>query len=459
MEQRQHSLDALRGIAILLMVLSGSIAFGILPAWMYHAQVPPPAHVFNPDLPGISWVDLVFPFFLFSMGAAFPLSLEKKLNTLAWYQLGFQLVQRYFLLVLFALLTMHLRLLSREDTEGLFMAMGGFVLLFFIHADLTKNDRLNMGLKCLAILIAILFLGFYPFKNGFSFSSIDIIILVLANMALFGSVIWCLTRNQPLVRVAVLPLVMAVFLASKQEGSWNAALFNWSPLPAFYKFYYLKYLFIILPGTFAGEWLKENSKLSEAKPAKEPVWLQGMLVILPAAIILTNLVCLFGRYLLPNLFISLVLSVLLLYLCAKPADIRQRDFYLKLSKSGVYLLVLGLFFEAYEGGIKKDFSTYSYYFVCTGLAFLALMSLIILERSGGFHRAIRFLADNGRNPMIAYTAGNLLLIPALKLTGMEAWLDKLTGNMFAGIMRGLIFTGLVSLITLFFSRKRLYWKT
>jgi predicted acyltransferase len=67
MKQRLESLDALRGFAILTMVLSGSIAFGgVLPGWMYHAQVPPPKHVFDPTHPGITWVDLVFPFFLFS---------------------------------------------------------------------------------------------------------------------------------------------------------------------------------------------------------------------------------------------------------------------------------------------------------------------------------------------------------------------------------------------------------
>ncbi|MBP1593213.1 MAG: hypothetical protein H6Q12_231, partial [Bacteroidetes bacterium] len=65
MNKRAYALDALRGYAIISMVLSGAIVFGILPGWMYHAQEQPPTHVFNPDLPGITWVDLVFPFFLF----------------------------------------------------------------------------------------------------------------------------------------------------------------------------------------------------------------------------------------------------------------------------------------------------------------------------------------------------------------------------------------------------------
>ena len=58
---RAHALDALRGFAILTMVLSGVIPYKVLPSWMYHAQIPPPSHQFNPDLPGLTWVDLVFP--------------------------------------------------------------------------------------------------------------------------------------------------------------------------------------------------------------------------------------------------------------------------------------------------------------------------------------------------------------------------------------------------------------
>ena len=52
MTKRADALDALRGFAIITMILSGSIPFGgpaALPGWMYHAQLPPPDFVFNPD--------------------------------------------------------------------------------------------------------------------------------------------------------------------------------------------------------------------------------------------------------------------------------------------------------------------------------------------------------------------------------------------------------------------------
>ena len=37
-QKRALSLDAFRGYSILTMVLSSGIVFGVLPAWMYHAQ-------------------------------------------------------------------------------------------------------------------------------------------------------------------------------------------------------------------------------------------------------------------------------------------------------------------------------------------------------------------------------------------------------------------------------------
>lgn len=53
MNNRSFALDALRGYAILTMVLSATISFHILPGWMYHAQTPPPDHAFNPTVPGL----------------------------------------------------------------------------------------------------------------------------------------------------------------------------------------------------------------------------------------------------------------------------------------------------------------------------------------------------------------------------------------------------------------------
>ena len=121
--------------------------------------------------------------------------------------------------------------------------------------------------------------------------------------------------------------------------------------------------------------------------------------------------------------------------------------------------MLGLVFEAYQGGVKKDSSTYSYYFVTTGLAFYVVCSLLLMENMNKFMKPIRFFAMNGKNPMVAYTAGNLILIPLLNITGSNHWLDSMDTTAYGGFLRGIIFTGIVSLVTVLFSHWRWYWKT
>ena len=45
MNNRAYALDALRGYAIITMVLSATIVTQVLPGWMSHAQTPPPDHI------------------------------------------------------------------------------------------------------------------------------------------------------------------------------------------------------------------------------------------------------------------------------------------------------------------------------------------------------------------------------------------------------------------------------
>jgi predicted acyltransferase len=456
--QRSDSLDALRGIAILLMILSGSIAFGgVLPAWMYHAQVPPPAHTFNPEIPGITWVDLVFPFFLFSMGAAIPLALRKwegkpAANINVWWIAA----RRFLLLTWFALFIYHMRAWVISETPTVLhylLSIGAFVLLFFqLYKPVSdKYSKLFLGLQIVAYVVSAMLMIFIPFHNGkgFLFEKSDIIILVLANMAFFGTIIWWYTKNNPLLRLGLLPVIMAIFLGSKTIESWNEVVFNWSPLPWMYKFYYLKYLFIIIPGTLAGEYMlkKNNDQIEPSKHFSASALLFTSMVI--------NVVLLFSRHLVLNLFISMVIMGLVYNLLKK----QKQSLAFNLFSAGSYLLLLGLCFEAYEGGIKKDSSTYSYYFVCSGLAFYLLAFFYSWQYSKVGKKINYYLATNGKNPMVAYVAGNLLLTPILFLTNTKQYLDLLNANVWTGFMKGVIFTGIISLITYGFTKQKWFWKT
>lgn len=458
-QQRITSLDALRGLAILLMVLSGSIAFGdVMPAWMYHAQVPPPLHIFDPNIPGVTWVDLVFPFFLFSMGAAIPLALSKKLAKNGVIATILQVAKRYVLLLFFAIFTYHSRAWVISSAPGLvenLLSIGCFVLLFLMFAQTTFESAKFATLRqVVAFVIGLGFLYFYPFKNnGFNINNSDIIIVVLANMALFGSLIWVFTKDKPWFRLAILPLIMAVFLSGKAQDNWVNSLYNWTPLPWAYTFYYLKYLFIIIPGTFAGEWiLSAINSSSKIKASKTTL----SIALIGVLIVCFNTALLFSRQLLVNVSSTIYFAFIILFLirkCSIPAA------YQKIVQLGLFLLILGLFFEPYEGGIKKDPSTYSYYFICSGMALLLIFSFLLLEAGGYLKKIFIWMAKVGQNPMIAYTTGNLLLIPLLSISNLEQTLNLLNQNPWLGLSRGLIFTGVVALITVFFTNRRIFWKT
>ncbi|RPE10015.1 DUF5009 domain-containing protein [Chitinophaga lutea] len=445
---RSNSLDALRGFAILAMVLSSSIAFGILPGWMYHAQTPPPSHGFNPALPGITWVDLVFPFFLFSMGAAIPLALQRKIREhVPPPRLLWQVMQRFGLLMLFAVFTLHARAWVQAKpatAKEHLISIACFGVLCFMFVRMKQ-----IWPKLLAYTAAI---GFLVYRHADVYKS-DIIIVVLANMALFGTVIWYLTRQKPLWRLGVLPFVAAVLIAGQTPGSWAEAVFNWSPLPWAYKFYYLKYLFIIIPGTFAGEWLQQP--VAQPAGADRRNWL--LIAAGTLTLVLVNVIFLFNRQLVLNLGLSVATGTVMLVLCRnmKVAVLPWKNYL----QAGIYLLWLGLFLDCTEGGIKKDPSTYSYYFVTAGLAFLVILGFCVLEFYGYASRLIGWLAKNGRNPMVAYVAGNLLLLPVLHLTGAIRLFSAMENNVWLGVLRGLLFTGIVSLITIFFVSRKWFWKT
>lgn len=445
---RDESLDALRGLAVLGMVLSGSLAFGdSLPGWMFHAQVPPPLHRFDPGRAGISWVDLVFPFFLFSMGAALPLALRRAGRAaIVWTAL-----RRFALLLYFALFTQHMKawvLAATPDWRAQVLSMAAFLLLGLQLAPA------RMALKALAWFAAAGLLIALPFADGrgFSVGRSDIILLVLANMALFGTLLYGFTRHAPLLRLAVLPLLAAVLLAGGVPGSWTQGLLNFTPAPWAYKLYYLKYLFIIVPGMFAGEWLRRVPTAAAPAGPVPKGWLTGWLAL---ALIIGNVSLLYAREVEVNLALSLVQLAALCWCTRRDGDALERRFV----AAGAGLLLLGLACEPLQGGIHKDPSTFSYYFVCSGLAFFAMLALRRAGTHAAGRRLLAYLAEHGRNPLLAYVAGALLVLPLLRLTGLhEAW-SGLQGHAALGLLKGLVFTAAVSLLTLCCNRRGWVWKS
>lgn len=467
---RAESLDALRGFAIFMMVLSGAICAEVLPAWMSHAQVPP-GQGFVPAIPGITWVDLVFPFFLFSMGAAFPFStglrLERGERRL---RLSLNALWRGIKLAFFAIFIANVNpwALSHaaETPETPFMwamTLLAFALLFpmFLRLPGRPSRAVRIAVQAGGIIagIAQMWLLSLYYGKPFDLYRSNIIILVLANMAVFGTIIYILTFKKPLARIAVLPPLMAILLCSDADGSWQQAVFNWSPAPWLYRFMFLKYLFIIIPGTIAGEYLRKWITGAGATSAARKDYPTALILIIAVALLVVNLVCLFGRHLVLNLFVSSALVIAAVVIGSRLPD--DRSVILNLVKAGGYLLVTGLFFEAFQGAIRKDPSTFSYYFVTAGLAFYCLAAFVITCDIYKWHKALAPLTMSGKNPMIAYVATSMFTLPLLDLCHIG---DNFVRAYFAqtpllGFVHGFVLTAIACMIAMFFTRIKWFWRT
>lgn len=588
---RAHALDALRGYAIITMVLSAMEAFSVLPRWMYHAQVPPPDHVFDPTIYGITWVDIIFPFFLFSMGAAIPLSLGRQhAKGESIMKLTWKTVQRWVKLTFFAIFIIHaFPFMLGYEQEWMRYAMPIFffilLCLMFMPNPFGLSPYKARTIAWSAYLVAVGFMLLQPYAGGapFRLTDSDCIMLILANVSLTGSIIYLLTIGHHLRRLALLPFLVALFMAAHTANSWPAQLIHTSWLPWLYLPAYQEYLLIIIPGTVAGEWIaqwlekmkandtskglvdnyqKKNEAVLEngnplkggrgavlengngvkndekavlengnpLKGRKEAVLENGNKVkndektvlenenkvrtrseemkdkenalalpvaLLSSALIVVNVVLLFGRHLVANLVATMVLTALTAWLlrsrreagttgveaakqraasrdassqeAAKQEVYNQKSssapasptlhFWQRLSSAGAYLLLLGLCLESYEGGIRKDDVTLSYLFVTCGLAFYALLLLTVVCD----HWHVRWLCAPlemvGKNPMVAYVSASMVIIPVLILTHIYPYIDALSSQPLTGFLKGVLLTALCMALTAWFTHKRWFWKT
>lgn len=476
-DNRFYSLDALRGIAILLMIFSGTIPFGgVLPAWMYHAQVPPPAHKFDPTIPGITWVDLVFPFFLFAMGAAFPFAYSKRIQSgMSKIKIVGQIFSRGFLLAFFAIVLQHFKPYAMAPQPGWYqwsMALVGFLLMFVFFYKYPDNfdKKFSLALKAASFVAIIFILSQLTYQKGdiiegFKLQRSDIIILVLANVAVSGAIIWLFTKDNFLPRLAVLAFLLACRLTYNIPNSPASYLWNFNSIFGFkinwlYQFYFHQYLFIVIPGSIFGDIAyKKLSTLTNEFKFENNAYKFKLLAFafLSFVIIVSNVIFLFTRDLLVNLFLSLAIIISLHALLYKDNS-ELGKFFRELLSWASFWLLLGLFFEAYEGGIKKDKSTLSYYFVTSGLAIFCLNWLIIIidvfKKRFGFMTIIR----SGQNPMIAYIGVSHIIQPILGLTGLTI-IYEYTKTAVLGLIRGAIITWLDALIASLLAKSKIFWRT
>lgn len=462
MNSRALSLDILRALAIIGMIVSGNIAWNPeLSPWFFHAQTPPPDFSFNPTIPGITWVDLVFPFFLFSLGAALPFALGRRLDGgESRRSVLLSALQRGVLLAFFAILLGNSKIWNLAEVVSsvpLRVAMtlgvwGGFFLLFIRLKSLSSRANRLLNLGGAALCVGMMFL-YEACGVGFSIYRSDIIILVLAAIALTTSVIWVLTRRNLPLRIVLFLLLAMLKIGAAFPDTWQADVWNFSPATWLFKFRYLEYLLIALPGTVAGEllleWRARTQNPDEAKPDAR-LW---PVAVLGVAVVLVNLLLLFYRELTWNISLTLLLGASMLALLSR-AGMEKDAPVRRLLLLGLLLVLLGLCVEPLQGGIKKDHATLSFHWVTSGMAALMLVFLEMCVRQFRIRRGL--LCACGQNPMIAYTAASYVVLPVLSLFIPWLWGGySVTG----AVVRGFSIALLAMLFTSLFTRRKLFWRT
>jgi len=490
MKGRAVSIDALRGLAIIGMVLSGTISRNPdLPGWLFHAQVGPPEFSFNPQQPGITWVDLVFPFFLFAMGLAFPFSLNRMMEKgHARSAIARKIILRTLKLFMFAVLLGHLSPYHYPTNLGIWrwvmglLAFAGFFLSFCVFPQWPGRRKLlnTSGYLLLAVLVVI---RVSVLNQPFSLYKHDIIILVLANMALFGALIWWLTRSNWYLRLGILGLYLGLRLSHGQEGTWQHAFWEFNFMEGlvalvppmkeglqalgaetvqsvFYHANYLKYLFIVLPASILGDALYQRIQQKETEDTNaSDRRLHYLLMAIALLAVVINLVGLYHRWTQGNFFLNILLGGVMIYIAIRPR-LRIDPLLKPIILWSVFWVILGLAFEAYEGGIRKDHATMSYFFVTAGISGYVLMAFRILFNNINRSYLFYFIQSIGKNPMVGYVAVAYAVAPVLALLQVLPFINEWHQQWsWLGVARGLLLTTLMILMTHWTVKRKLFWKT
>lgn len=476
---RLRALDILRGVAILLMCLSGRVPFGelALPAWMYHAQNPPPSGALNTAIAGYTWVDLVFPMFLFSMGVAIPIALSGRMaRGLSGWRVGLGALGRMGALLAFAIYFQHVTpgvFTNGTATTRALVALLAFAIPFAVYTRLPDGwpAAWRWGLRAAGIAAAAALLASLTYRElrgttAFSLYRSNIILVVLANMAFFGSVGWMLTRGNTVARLALMGVLTAALLAAVVPGSWLAPIvappFLGQSLAWAYNFTFLKYLLIVLAATLTGErllvWVRERPAAGDAL---DRTGLLALASLLLAAVVFAH-VGLQARWTMATPFGLAVLMGAAWWLCPAPTTSDGRLLRWLHAWSMVWMLI-GLLCEPVDGGIKKSPAgtpyNFSYYFVSLALSQMCLMMLVITADLLGWRRGFGALNATGQNPMLAYLGINNLVEPLFTLTGLNALAPRVLTTPWAMGAFALAKTVVLALLTALFTRWRLVWRS
>ncbi len=450
MENRLNEIDLLRGLAVIGMIFSGILPFnGSLPAWMYHAQVPPPKHIFDPAIPGLTWVDLVFPFFLFSMGAVIPAIIPANLEKIGIKNTFFQLFKRFVLLLSLAVISFNFAPLRNIGAENMADLAGiatyaALFLIFCLFPGILPARSFSLKISGVFLLFGLLYIK-NVFWGGLNIQNNDSILRVLANVYIVGAILWYVSKDNETLRIGFIFLIVSAYLGDMETG-YMQDFWRWQDPWNLISPYLLKYLVLFLLGTMAGDWLIKKVFIFQKLTFQ---WDYFILSLLITFCILTGL---FQRNLSLTLM-SVVLGLSFFYYRQKLKN-ESESVKSKLFYAGIFILFCGLLMEPFQGGVKKDPSTLSYFFITGGLAFILIYAFMYMNTSKLDHY-VNPVKSLGKNALMAYFISGFFIVPLFNLSGFSAVLG-LSPHLL--VLKAFLVTFLSGAMVHYLTKKGFFWK-
>jgi len=460
--KRYLSLDLLRGISIFGMVFSAIVPHGVLPAWMYHIQTPPPTHIFDKNVSGISWVDLVFPIFIFCMGAAIPFAGRRRLEKGASEYIK-ELFERFLMLWLFSYLYVFLNFSQAEGWGAQLATLAGFLALFPLYMVFSNSGPKWMSsllpykkwfrLGGVIFIVALITFGHFQFGEEISLDRSGIIIFLLTFLYLFGALVWYATRDSIKWRA----VVFGVLILFSAVAMYNNFVETLSP-SWFFNLEYFYFLMILIPATYVGDILQKRVSTPEGYNPLKGARHTNLIAAILSALVVWQLVAHYNEYLLANFIVSSVAVIILVFLIKRHLPVYTKETYLA---SG--LLIAGLISLAVEGSITKTPCTISYCFITTSISIFLLMLMDHVSYYTG--KSIvsfftRIFAGAGSNPLMSYIAFGALLMPIFKLTGLIVIYQAAypQGYPWIGVARAFIAVLLTMALVASMSERKIFWR-
>lgn len=463
---RMVSVDALRGLAIILLVFmeflqQGGLVIRVNPDPMLYSN-----HQWASAGLNTTWLDLVLPLLLLALGISIAFSYHRsRLLGLGHLVIALRIIQRTLFLLFFAITYQAFIAftLSAAPTFPIWLlsilTFGAFFLIF-LHPRPTWERRHVLLVKVIGWLVIILLLLAlrYPGGVGILLQRSDPLLILVTQVYCFSALLQLFTVQRWLPRLGVLGILLALRI-SYHYSDFFQALWHWPPLSSLFKSDYWLYLFIVVPGTIIGEILTTWQLQSTRDEIQKHPYLYSRLLTL---LVFTSLALIFFLVDLMGVKVWLLTFLGLLWLVFgalilfRPQTATERELR-RIYYWGGYWLILALILRPFAKAFPPIRQALSYYFLITGLAILLLVILIVVLEILQQEK-LRFLVSLGENSLLAFTAPNFLLLPLLNLTRVHQLLLTLNFQPWWAFIRGLIYTFLLIITVTFFNRKKLFWR-